>query len=253
MNLTRFLPRSRPVAALHLGPTGWRTATGAGRWQIDGSDAAALAAALTALPTEAFPPKAALHVEVAAGWAPMRVIRWPQGLRGRVEREAFVRSEFVAAYGAAAERWALRVEPAWLGGSSLAAALEPALIAALRSVVQARRLRLRGLSPALVSRFNLARATMSEPHGALALIDDGRLWLGVWHDREWCGIRNQPVADSPDALGTAVGDMLTQLLAAAGRDDGGTVYLAGTVRGVRPPLPAHWRHAWLDTPDEAMA
>jgi hypothetical protein len=82
----------------------------------------------------------------------------------------------------------------------IAAALEVALLNALRSVIAASPLRLTSIQPYLAAAFNCLRASLGRPDFVFVVAESGRSCLLVSKDRRWSSLRSSFAADRPQAM-----------------------------------------------------
>lgn len=152
-------------------------------------------------------PVAALENLLAeSGWRPARaelvlsnhfvryaVVPWRDDLGSEAERRAFVRHCFVRIYGAPAEAWELRLSETRYGVAAIASAVEPALLAALRSAIGAAALRLVSIEPLLAAAFNRVRRQIAAGRYWFAVAEPGRLCTAYLEEGAWRRLRCQPL------------------------------------------------------------
>jgi hypothetical protein len=120
------------------------------------------------------------------------VIGWPPGLRGGVEREAFIAHRFREVHGIFAPEWRITIERTATRIPAIACAAPAAIVDAVKDWAQRNRFRLTGLGGDFVTVFNRVRPQLVQSVGALALSRGGRLTVGIWHDGIWHALRSQP-------------------------------------------------------------
>lgn len=120
------------------------------------------------------------------------LLPWNAGLAGEREELAYALARFQQTYGGVARTWSVRLSPGKPGTSLLAAAVEQALVDAIRSLLQGSPLRLRALQPALMSACNAQSRTVA-PNAWIALAEPGRLLLGLQRDGHWRSLRTRPL------------------------------------------------------------
>lgn len=174
------------------------------------------------------------------------VIRWPAGLRGRAEREAFLAHRFRAVHEIDAREWQIEVEHSIVAQTPvLACAMPRSVIGAVVDWSRGRRKSITRITGDFIATYNRLRSHLDAPHGALALQDRGRLSLARWSAGHWETMRCQPIGDN---IAVQLGLMLNAPLdgAARGASDsaptGGVVYTVGSPL----PVPAGWRCVVLE-------
>lgn len=245
--------RSGSLAAAHAGQVGkgallvldsdaWAllTPTGVRRRTLD----AAPAAQLERLKVDPLARDTALQVVVHDVWLRHLVVRWPEGVFGRAERDAWLGHRFRDVHGVAAPEWSLATDRDSVGPSVLASAIPAALIAAIHVFVRRHRLRLGGVVGDFVATYNRWQPGFREPRdsfGALAVVRGRRVTAGLWRDGEWLAIRSQPFAGE-DASAT-VGNMLDTWALAESGGRGSKAAPIGVLHTVGPDVdaPAGWR------------
>lgn len=120
------------------------------------------------------------------------LLPWNAGLAGEREELAYALARFQQTYGEPARTWSVRLSPGKPGTPMLAAAVEQALIDAIRTLLQGLPLRLRALEPALMSACNAQRGPVA-PNAWIALAEPGRLLLGLQRDGHWRSLRTRPL------------------------------------------------------------
>lgn len=143
------------------------------------------------------------------------VLPWSAQLVSEHEQIEFARARFAQVYGEAAAAWTLRLSPAPAGRARLCAAMDGALLDALRGALSASALRLVSVQPALMAQFNAARGRIGDD-AWLALAERGRLLLAWIAGGEWCSVRSRPLNGEAVGLG-AVLEQERLLLSAPGR------------------------------------
>lgn len=167
------------------------------------------------------------------------VIRWPDGLRGRAEREAFVAHRFREVHAVGAPEWKIVVERAATGIPSLACAVPTLHAEAVAAWARANRLRLGAVTGEFIDAFNRVRPQLAHPFGALAVRRGGRLTVGLWRNALWQTLRSQPLG--PDGNGS-IGLFLESPDWRADGGEDGVLYCLGAA----PATPRGWRVVSLE-------
>jgi hypothetical protein len=129
------------------------------------------------------------------------IVPWRDDLGSEAERRAFMRHCFARIYGAPAETWELRVSEMRYGVAAVASAVEPGLLAALRSASGPAALRLVSIDPLLAAAFNRARRQIVAGRYWFAVAEPGRLCSAYIEEGVWRRLRCQPLdADWQHAL-----------------------------------------------------
>ncbi|CAI06777.1 hypothetical protein [Aromatoleum aromaticum] len=196
------------------------------------------APALEALDAAATPPRSRLQIVIDDSWLRYLVVRWPDALRGREERQAYLAHRFREVHGVAEPEWTFAFDRGPVHFPVLACAAQRSVINALQAFARARRLRLVGVAGCFVHRFNrLQRRLDSAPgdFGALAVARGSRLTVGLWRDGAWQALRSQNVGDhGPQILRQTLESWTLRM---AGADRGGVLYASG----IAPAAPTGWR------------
>lgn len=234
-------------AQLVLGPQGavLRMAGGAQRaateWPARQAPAAEALTAVLGPLLDALSPRTRLTVQVADAWVRAQMLDLPPGLRGTAEREAFAGIAFRETFGPIAENWRIGLEPALPGRPLLACAVDAVLFDTLKSLLDARRVRLASLRPAWVVLATAHRRRLIGRRGALLTLAHGCASLAWWDGAAWCAQRVQAVGSRPEEGWAS----LLHTLLPAFPDEGSILYAQ---RGIPAslPLPKGWRLELID-------
>ena len=142
---------------------------------------------------------------------------------GRHERAALARAQFEKIHGERAAQWAVR-----LGGDGLAAAVDAALVEALKALFERTpRLRLVSIQPALMAAYNAARGRIPEVGAWLVLAEEERVCIGLLEGPAWRGVS---VARDPQPTPARCGALLERerVRMAPAQSDVPVLYLAAT-------------------------
>lgn len=128
------------------------------------------------------------------------------------ERLALAKHQLRLVYGDRADAWeAVLGEPG--GGAAIAAAVDPALVVALRETLAAASITLQAMRPFLADAFNSARAFLAPGPAWLAVVEPGRVCVAHLDGARWLALRSQRV---PGALEAALPLVLEQCRLAGG-------------------------------------
>lgn len=122
-------------------------------------------------------PARRLRLVLSNHFARFLAIPWDGTLTRAAERHAYVQHHFSEVYGARAAEWSFAVDRFGAGAVRLAAAIDRALLEAIRELAQRRRLALAGAQPLLVDAFNRSRRALKEPVFFFAVLEPGRAAL----------------------------------------------------------------------------
>lgn len=141
-------------------------------------------------------------------------------VKGPAERAAWLAHHFAAVYGERAAAWAIGVERRG-AASSLAAAVDAALLEQTRALAARRGVRLLSAEPLAIAAYNRARRGLRETTCFLAVLEPGRACLLLLEGERVLRVANRRAADPRAEL-----DALVALEALD----------AGFARDARPPL-----------------
>lgn len=138
----------------------------------------------------------AVAVVLSNHWVRYLVLPWQAELTSTAELDRLARLRFEQTYGAAATGWAVRVGDGGWGAAQVACAVDAALVDALRTRLAAHGLRLASLQPLLMAAFNDTRRELAKD-GALAVVEPGRVCVGVRAQRRWVEIASRRAGGDP--------------------------------------------------------
>lgn len=183
--------------ALRRFARGWRPAiVRSARAEVGGGDGHwggavdALAALLAAAPARG----ADAHVIVSSHFVRYALVPDNVLLVTQDDRLRYARHNFVRVHGPAAERWSVRVGGA--AGASIASAVEPELVDALRALLARNGLRACALQPALMAAFNAVRAQLPAAGVRLFVVEPGIAVSATWR-QGWRRVRSHRLAEAP--------------------------------------------------------
>lgn len=183
--------------ALRRFARGWRPSiVRSAHAEVDGGDVhwAAAVDALAALLAAAPARGADAHLIVSNHFVRYALVPDSALLVTQDDRLRYARHNFVRVHGAAADRWSVRIGGA--GGASIASAVEPELITALRALLARNGLRAGALQPALMAAFNAARAQLPGAGVRLFVVEPGIAVSATWR-QAWRRVRSHRLAELP--------------------------------------------------------
>lgn len=135
--------------------------------------------------------EASAEIVVSNHFLRYAMVPWRDDVTGDAERQAWVRHTLNRLYGIHAEGWEVCLALGRHGAASLAAAIEPELLAALRAASRTAGLVLQSVEPLLVAGFNRVCADLGPASFWFASVEAGRACLVRIQDGEWQGVRCQ--------------------------------------------------------------
>ena len=173
------------------------------------------------------------------------LVPWSDLIDGEEEGVALARHFLGETYGAAAERWELRIAADESAGRRLVSAVDPDLLAELRALFADTGLRLVSIQPRLMAVCNRHMRALARGDGWLAVAEPGSLCLALVQGQQIASLRQARLGDAWAAeLMTAL-ERESLLAEAAGSVR--RVDVAAT--GLAPPqFPAEsvWHIEWLE-------
>lgn len=159
-----------------------------------------------------------LDVVLSSHFVRFQLVPWQTDLGERDERVAYAGFLFKEVYGDMSSEWEIRLSEEPPGRSSVACAIDRALLEALRRVSAASGCSLRSVRPYLVEEFNRVRRGLRGDNVIFALSEPGRLCAGHLRKGAWRSLRNEAVAG---AAGAALSAVLGQLAVTGEEPTGG--------------------------------
>jgi hypothetical protein len=117
-----------------------------------------------------------------------QLLPWRPELRSRDERAALAQAQYRSVFGPATQGWTLRLAPAEFGATTLACAVDRALVEALAGVLKSAGVRPAAIEPYLAAAFNRWRLQLKSPPFWLLLLEPGRLWVGRMGSSGWSSV-----------------------------------------------------------------
>jgi hypothetical protein len=138
------------------------------------------------------------RVVVSSAFARYALVPFSPAVIGREANEALAAHVFRRTHGERVDAWRIRVAPARAGHPSIACALDASLLDALAAAAQERGVTLSAIEPAFVAGFNAARRDLPSSCW-LAVIEPGRLALGLLRDGQWRRLASQRLGADVDS------------------------------------------------------
>ncbi|MEQ1668576.1 MAG: hypothetical protein ABL868_08995, partial [Sulfuriferula sp.] len=114
---------------------------------------------------------------------------WSETLSDAAEELAYARHCFRQLYGAAAERWELRLSPERVGLPQLVSAVDLRFLTALREVFARNSITLASTQPLLMAAYNNCRPSLQHRSAGFVLYEPGCLSLALLQDGHWHSVR----------------------------------------------------------------
>jgi hypothetical protein len=123
-----------------------------------------------------------LRVVLSNHYARFLMLPWDETLARPAERRAYLEHHFSQVYGGRVAEWSFAVDRFGRGAQRLAAAVDRALVDALRQLAAKRRFALAGAQPLLIDAFNRERRAAQETVFFFAVLEPGRATLLLVRD-----------------------------------------------------------------------
>ena len=174
---------------------------------------------------------AALHIVVADHFTSYALLPWSQDIIGKTSRLQMAKALFRHTLGERAEKLDIALDRPAFGKNGVAAGIDKHLLAGLRAMAKARRLRLTSLQPRLIAELAAHRKQLD--NGWFACLDLGWLTLAGLRDGDIASLRNHRASTADPAI---LAGELSGLLAAEAAAVNGKKVLISKVSGVAPKL-----------------
>jgi hypothetical protein len=199
-----------------------------------------------------------LNIVLSEHFARWQLLPWQAEVDTPAEKEAWARHSFREVYGEASRHWQVRCAEQPPGAATPACAIDGKLLTALNQLATNHGCRLASLRPLLVAAAERWQRKIPRGIAWFAVLEAGRLNLGLLHDRRWRALHAEPLA-TPDKHGEQLAGLVTRGAIAAGIAPGeGRLLLCGEGADICPtPFPAGAVQrlgsalAWTTTPREA--
>lgn len=178
---------------------------------------------------------AALRIVVADHLVRYALLPWSEMLTGKAARLDTARALFRNALGERAAALDIALDRPAFGKNGIAAGIDRQLLAGLRAVAKARRLRLNSVQPRLIAELAAQQTQLND--GWLACLDLGWLTLAGVRDGEIASLRNHRASTAEPAI---LAGELAGLLAAESATVNGKKVLISTSAVAAPKLAGGW-------------
>ena len=122
------------------------------------------------------------------------LVPWSDKLSDEAEQLAYARHCFAEVYGETVRHWEIRLSPGEEGEPQLASAVDQRLLVSLRQILSRHDIGLVSIQPHLMAAWNGAYPMLRRRSAWLALVEPGRLCLGLLHQGRWQRVRSQRIA-----------------------------------------------------------
>jgi hypothetical protein len=130
------------------------------------------------------------RVVVSSAFARYALVPFSSAVIGREANEALAAHVFRRTHGERVDAWRIRVAPAPAGHLRLACALDTSLLDVLAAAARERGVMLSAIEPAFVAGYNAACRRLPSSCW-LAVVEPGRLALGLLRDGQWRRLASQ--------------------------------------------------------------
>ena len=180
-------------------------------------------------------PGAALHLVVADHFTSYALLPWSADIVGKKARLMMAKALLKHALGERADRLDIALDRPAFGKNGIAAGIDKNLLAGLRAMAKARRLRLSSLQPRLIAELSAHRQQLDD--GWFACLDQGWLTLAGLRDGDVASLRNHRASTADPAI---LAGELSGLLAAETAAVNGKKVLISKYSGAAPTLAGGW-------------
>ena len=182
-----------------------------------------------------------LDIVLSEHFTRWRLLPWQAEVETPAEQEALARHRFREVYGEVARHWQVRCAEQPPGIAIPACAIDDALLAAVRQLAATHGSRLGSLRPLLVAAAERWRRKLPRGIAWFAVLEAGRLNLGLLRDGRWRALHGEPLAAEADS-GDLLAGLITRSAIAAGIAPGtGRLLLCGEGADTCPaPMPAEY-------------
>ncbi|MFH1870754.1 MAG: hypothetical protein ABIK82_10245 [Pseudomonadota bacterium] len=180
-----------------------------------------------------------LDIVLSEHFTRWQLLPWQPGADTAAEQEAVARHGFRETYGELARHWQVRCASEPPGVPTPACAIDDTLPAALRQVAESHGCRLGSLRPLFAAAAERWQRKLPRGIAWFAVLEAGRLNLGLLRERRWHALHGEPVT-SPDQAGELLAGLVARSAIAAGIAPGeGRLLLCGEGADICPaPFPA---------------
>ena len=175
------------------------------------TDAATMVEALIRALAESRWRHAEAQIVLSGAFVRYTLVPWSASLSADAERRAYAQLEFESLYGERARQWVVSLDDAAPGEPAPACAIEGALLEGVRVACAGASLRLTACAPLFATVVREQRVPLAAPRTALALIEGGRLTLGLFTRGHWrLLINTRPANGAAGAVAAELQQALAQ-------------------------------------------
>ena len=118
------------------------------------------------------------------------LVPWSDSLGDDAEQLAYARHCFTEVYGETARHWEIRLSPGDEGEPQLASAVDQRLLTSLRQILARHDIGLASIQPHLMAAWNGAYPMLRRRSAWLAVVEPGKLCLGLLQQGRWRRLRS---------------------------------------------------------------
>jgi hypothetical protein len=121
------------------------------------------------------------------------LLPWSEVSLTNEEKAALLQDRFQEVYGDASTTWDLRLNTGSYGSPSLASGVDQSLLAQVKSIFDASKLRLNSIQPYLMSSVNDIRRNFKKGSVWFVMVEEGMFCIALLHDGQWKRIRSRQI------------------------------------------------------------
>jgi hypothetical protein len=133
-----------------------------------------------------------MSVVLSSKWYRTMMVPWSNSLLKKEDARHFLKAQFVALYGDAAQNWAIAVDDAAYGMPRLACAIERELHGAIEQVAADSKRRCISVEPILSAAWRAIHRIAGSEVKVFAVIEDGRMTIASVHQGQITAVQSQP-------------------------------------------------------------
>jgi hypothetical protein len=184
--------------------------------------------------------RAALQVVLSGQFVRWQHIPWMPEISHPQELVAYAQAQFAQVYGARAQDWQITLALQQPGYSTLACAIDRALLMALQSTAQTHLLRLSRVTPYFACAHDHWQSRIADASYWFGVVETGYFTLGLVHLGQWRAVRGQRFTG--DVLPPLQACVAQLGLATEVADTTQRIFLVGNVQAppAQPDFPITW-------------
>lgn len=144
--------------------------------------------------------KGDLEVVLSNHFVRYQLVPWSAQVVNPRELGLYAAAQFEEVFGEVSAQWEIAIAPAAARAPRLAAAVDRALLEAIRAAAAASPLRLRSVQPYLMAAYNGVAARSRDAELVFMLVESGRACILTRKDGRWRSVSAATVADEPAKL-----------------------------------------------------